>query len=257
MKKVLLALFFASGFLQVQAQETSSPIEFNQLAFKPAADSVSADSLAAAPIEIVIPDIPAIVNRKTVEEESRDLQRNLLLNEAQYEQVKEINKERRQMIDAVISMYPHEPKKRNDRIIELEKQYDQEFATVLNSNQLNEYLALHNRQEDAPVKPKTPEGPSFNSQIHTFIERALTQVDTSRVEVVNISVRNALPKLESALGGRTFKKTLTPVEIKQEDLNQLEVKEEVALSENEEPGKQSNKAATDKKLNLAIAAEDK
>jgi hypothetical protein len=257
MKKVLLALFLASGFLQVHAQELSSPIEFNPLAFQPGADSVSTDSLAVAPIEIVIPDIPAIINRKTVEEESRDLQRNLLLNEAQYDQVKEINKERRQMIDAVIGMYPHEPKKRNDRIIELEKQYDQEFATVLNTKQLNEYLELHGRHEDAPVTPKAPEGPSFNSQIQALIERSLTQVDTTRVEVAKVSVRNALPRLESVYSSGNFRKKLTPIEIKQEDLNQLEVKEEVALSENEEPAIKTNKAATGKKLNLAIAAEDK
>lgn len=254
MKKTLLSLFFFAGFQLTQAQDISSPVQFNNLSFSATADSLAGDSTAFVPVEIIIPEIPAVVIRKSVEEESRDLQKNLLLNEAQYLEIKEINKVRRQMIDAITSMYPHEPAKREDRIKELEKQYDLEFGKVLNKQQLNNYLALNGRGADAPEKPKAPEGPTFNSQVHTMIQRAVTPVYSSQVKTQNVAL---LPTLAGSLNAsakyRKPLKRLVPVTIEKESSDINSESQASALTENGTFN--ANKASDTNKLNLAVSEE--
>ena len=127
-------------------------------------------------------DLPVVKPQLSIEEESRQLQRTLLLNEGQYVKAKEVNKERRETLDAIHAMFPHEPEKRDKRMLEVEQQFDEEFAAIFTKKQLKEYLELNGRSEIAEVKPESPEGPSFNDQIQSVIQKAVTPaLDSTQV----------------------------------------------------------------------------
>jgi hypothetical protein len=150
MKKIILLIFLLLGIVKVQAQGLEEGL-----------------------------DLPTIMPKISADDESRTWQRTLLLNEGQFIKVKEINKERHQTIDAVQSMYPHEPEKRDLKVDEVERQYDAEFAAVLTEKQMKEYLELHGRTEEAPKEIIAVDGKSFNNQIQDIIHNALTHESDS------------------------------------------------------------------------------
>jgi hypothetical protein len=188
--------------------------------------------------EISVPDLPPVITRISVEEESRQMQRNLLLNENQYHKIKEINQDRREKIDAITSMFPHEPEKRDKKISELELQYDHEFAAVLDKRQMAEYLELHGRGDlttfksqdsykSVAVQEKKPEGPSFNDQIHSIIEKATAPADTSKLASEEILQTDSLGLQESIYDGNPKATNFTSSSAKTAKVNekQLQVAE--------------------------------
>ena len=162
-----------------------------------------------AQLDISVPEVPTMAARISVEEESRQMQRTLMLNENQFLKIKEINKDRREKIDAITSMFPHEPEKRDQKIAELEIQYDQEFGAVLDKRQMAEYLELHGRGELTTFKSvaiqekpeKKPESPSFNDQIHSIIQKATAPKDTSKIAAEEILQTDSLMLGESLYDG--------------------------------------------------------
>jgi hypothetical protein len=150
MKKVILLFLLVLGIVKIQAQGVEDGL-----------------------------DLPTIMPKISADEESKNWQRTLLLNEGQYIKIKEINKERHETIEAVKAMYPHEPEKRDMKVQDVEVQYDAEFAAVFTDKQMKEYLELNGRTEDAPEKMIAVDGKSFNSKIQDVIHNALTHTADS------------------------------------------------------------------------------
>src|SRR5690606_5407223 len=111
MKTTILTFILLLGFLQVRAQ---------------------ADFM----------DIPTLEKefKATVTAENQRLQRRLLLNEAQFIKVAQINTERNERIRQVEAMYHSDADKLTEKLLELELQFDAELEHVLTLNQFKDYL---------------------------------------------------------------------------------------------------------------------
>lgn len=180
MKKVILLFLLILGIVKVQAQGLEEGL-----------------------------DLPTILPKISADEESKNWQRTLLLNEGQYIKVKEINKERHETIDAVKAMYPHEPEKRDMKVEEVEVQYDAEFAAIFTNKQMKEYLELHGRSEDTPEPVVTTDSKTFNTQIQSMIQNALTHTaDSVKLTEHTMPVTDSLAPLHTPV-----LKTLQTVDI--------------------------------------------
>jgi hypothetical protein len=110
--------------------------------------------------------------------ENQKLRSDLTLNESQFAAVKEIMLERFKARQIVEEMFKNEPKKLEARLIEIDQQFDGEFAQILTEKQYKKYLKLQGRNgQDAQAiagANKEPEGPNFNDQIQALIQKATT-----------------------------------------------------------------------------------
>jgi hypothetical protein len=174
MKTTLFLFLFGLGIVQVEAQQT--------------------DFLLAVNIEE-----PLVY----ADQESRQMQRNLLLNEKQFIKIMEINQRRRQHLASVQALFAKEPEVRDERIYEMEVQFDTEFAAVLTKKQFEEYLELNGRTLAASKKSKGSNGPTFNEKIHAIIEKAINPSDS--LPVSQSSFSENLPQNAGDIGSPPVK----------------------------------------------------
>ncbi len=216
MKKILLLSLFFLLIIQTQAQHISLAGEQSQ--------ELSAASLNA------------------LNWENQKLKSDLTLSEGQAAQVKEITLERYKARQLVTQMFKFEPKKKDAKIKEIESQFDEEFAEVLNEKQFKKYLQLNGRQEAGPVEVvvSEPAEPSFNSRIQDLISKATTPV----LDPALIPRHDTIAHEISMAGDSLLEKTPAGFEISKDQLAVTGTKS-TAGPGNNEPQKEAVKTEQD------------
>ncbi|UYZ64169.1 hypothetical protein [Hymenobacter weizhouensis] len=87
-----------------------------------------------------------------VDELTRQMSRQLRLNEAQYIQLRAINKVKLARMDEIQWEYQNDPARRNALLMELESQYENECSRILTPSQLT-LLREEQKRDSVPTQP--------------------------------------------------------------------------------------------------------
>jgi hypothetical protein len=87
---------------------------------------------------------------------SRDMQRDLELDEAQYIKVRSLNKDKYTRMAEIEAMYQNDPQMRKQKTDALNAEMDAQYQSVLRGEQYNNYLTTQGRGQEVPSTGTTP-----------------------------------------------------------------------------------------------------
>jgi len=116
------------------------------------------------------------ISQEALNWENQKLRSDLTLTDNQFNQIKDITLERSKARSIVASMFKNEPKKLENKLQEIDGQFDSEFGKVLNAKQFKKYLTLQARKakdvKETEHAAEQSEGPNFNARIQEMISKA-------------------------------------------------------------------------------------